>query len=342
MRAKIVITGLAVTVTAGAVTVVAVRPSDEPPPARPATSTVEIRELTRTEVLSGTLTYRDPRELSSPKGGTLTWLPSVGQDIAPGSVLLSVDTQPVVLLDGTVPAWRDLAPGVSDGPDVAQLESSLAALGYDVGTADARWTSRTTKAVKRFQEETGAAEDGVLALGEVVFTKGSVHIAEVKGHVGGKNTPGVPVLAVQSTDRVVTLELDPAKRDLLGQGAQVGVTLPSGKVVPGRIATVSTALTPNAQGKSVHAVTVTLDDPATVTAPALAPVTVRHTATVAAGVLSVPLSAILGVPGGGYAVDVVAGDGAVTRVPVELGAWGDGHVQVSGAIAAGTRVEVPA
>ena len=57
--------------------------------------------------------------------------------------------------------------------------------------------------------------------------------------------------------------------------------------------------------------------------------------------LTVPVAALVALPGGGYGVQVVTG--AATRyVPVQLGMFGGGRVQVTGnGIAAGTRVGVP-
>jgi peptidoglycan hydrolase-like protein with peptidoglycan-binding domain len=310
----------------------------------PATATAKVGDLTRTETLNGVVAYQDLRGLSSPRSGIITWLPPVGQDVAPGQVLMSVDAQPVVLLDGPMPAWRELRSGVPDGPDVQQLESSLLALGYggkDADYPDAHWDRETTEAVIAFQKKVGAAADGVLSLGEVVFTAGAVHIAKLDGHVGGLSSPDTSVLTVQSTERLVTLEVDPVKRDLVPQGAPVNVQLPSGETITGKIASVSTTLVQNADGKPVYAVSVTLDDPSQVADIALAPVTVHYVATVATQVLAVPVSAIIGVPGGGYAVNAMAANGGTKRVSVELGAWGDGYVQVTGDITAGTKVEVP-
>ena len=61
-------------------------------------------------------------------------------------------------------------------------------------------------------------------------------------------------------------------------------------------------------------------------------------------VLAVPVDALLARAGGGYAVEVVAGDGTHHLVRVSLGLFDDaaGMVQVSGpGLAAGQRVVVP-
>jgi peptidoglycan hydrolase-like protein with peptidoglycan-binding domain len=228
--------------------------------------------------------------------------------------------------------------------DIAQLEAALLALGYGKqgsGYPDAHWDATTTDAVKQFQEKLGASTDGVLSLGEVVFTAGDVHVAKLNTHVGAQATPNGPVMTVSATARVVTLDLDPLDRDLIAPGAPVQVELPSGAKASGKVTAVGTSLEMSAEDKQVYKVQVALDDPAQAGDLALAPVTVRYAVTVAAQVLSVPVSAILGTPGGGYAVDVRTPEGEHRRVPVQLGAWGDGYVQVTGELAAGDTVEVP-
>jgi hypothetical protein len=76
-----------------------------------------------------------------------------------------------------------------------------------------------------------------------------------------------------------------------------------------------------------------------------APVSVNIVTARARDVLAVPVSALVALAGGGYAVEVVAGSGShATRqlVPVRTGLFSDTLVQVSGAaITAGLEVEVP-
>jgi multidrug efflux pump subunit AcrA (membrane-fusion protein) len=309
------------------------------------TASATVRDLTRTDTLNGVVAYQDMRDLSSAQSGIVTRLPAVGEDLAAGAVLMAINEQPVVLLDGAVPAYRDMKSGVPDGNDVQQLETSLLALGFGAtgpGYPDAHWDARTTEAVNAFQAKVGATQDGVLSLGEIVFTAGKVHIAKLNAHVGGLTTPELTVMTVQSTDRIVMVDVDPLNRDLIIAGTPVRVELPSGDKVSGKIDSVSTTLEMNAENKSVYKVKITLDDPAKVAGLALAPVTVHYVTTVAKQVLSVPVAAVIGVPGGGYAVDAVNPDGTAKRTPVKLGAWGDGYVQVTnGDLPSGATVEVP-
>ena len=100
-------------------------------PAGDTTAMVERRTLTESSTVDGTLGYGAALELYDRLSGTFTWLPPVGATIARGGTLFRLDNLPVVLMYGTVPAYRALRKDVSDGPDVAQLNRNLIDLGYD-------------------------------------------------------------------------------------------------------------------------------------------------------------------------------------------------------------------
>jgi len=310
-----------------------------------ATAEAAVRDLTLTQTLNGVVAYQGLRSLSPGRSGVITQLPAVDEQFGSGEVLMRIDDRPVVLLAGKVPAWRDLRPGMSDGADVKELEAALLALGYGTkadGYPDDHWDSRTTGAVEEFQEKTGAVVDGVVSLGDVVFAPGPIRVAKLDAHPGGPAAPGTSVMKVSDTVRVVMLDLDPLDRNLMKQGAPLEVEFPSGDKVAATVQSISTTLEMNADNKGVYKVTASLKKPSADKDLVLAPVTVHYTTVVAEDVLSVPATAIVGVPGGGYAVDVVPGkNGGSKRVPVKLGAWGDGFVAITGSVPVGSQVEVP-
>ena len=87
--------------------------------------------------------------------------------------------------------------------------------------------------------------------------------------------------------------------------------------------------------------TVRLTQPAATRHLDQAPVGVNIVSAQARGVLAVPVSALVALAGGGYAVDVVQGS-AVHLVAVQTGLFSQTLVQVSGAgLSAGLRVQVP-
>jgi hypothetical protein len=70
-------------------------------------------------------------------------------------------------------------------------------------------------------------------------------------------------------------------------------------------------------------------------------VDVELTGRQAVDVLAVPVTALVALSEGGYAVEVPQDDGTTRLVPVEAGMYADGYVEVSGAgISEGTEVVV--
>lgn len=157
-------------------------------------TTVQRRDLVATDTESGTLTYSSPQTVFNRRSGTITWLPKVGQLVKPGQTLYQVDGQPVILLSGTTPAYRDLTSGVSDGPDVLELNQDLVAMGFDPGheiTVDNSWQSGTTDAVERWQASVGESQTGTISLGQVVFLPGAQRITSVNTVLGSTGGAGV-------------------------------------------------------------------------------------------------------------------------------------------------------
>jgi hypothetical protein len=155
-------------------------------------TTVQRRNLVATDTESGTLSYNNPQTVYDRLSGTITWLPTVGQVIKPGGTLFKVDGQPVVLMDGSTPAYRDLTPSVTPGADVLQLNRNLVRLGFNAGgiTVDDVWQAGTTYGVDLLQESLGETETGTLPLGKVVFLPGNQLVSTVDATVGGTGGGG--------------------------------------------------------------------------------------------------------------------------------------------------------
>src|SRR3954463_4388767 len=169
-----------------------------------ATATVERTDLVDRATVAGTLGYADPGTLVGAATGTLTALRDPGSVITRGHSLYSVDDEPAAFLFyGTLPAWRDYSPGMTDGDDVRQLERNLRALGYDPGDVDRDWTWETTDAVEQFQRDRGLDDTGKLARGSGGVRDGPIRIGEAKAAVGDQVAPGKPLGEVSSEERVV-------------------------------------------------------------------------------------------------------------------------------------------
>ena len=149
-------------------------------------TTVQRRDLVQTDTESGTLSYANPQTVYNRLTGTITWLPAVGQVIKPGQALYRVSGAPVILMDGSTPAYRDLSPSDSDGQDILQLNRNLVKLGFnpDGIVIDDVWQSATTAGVDLFQESLGETETGSLTLGQIVFLPGSQLVSTVDATVG--------------------------------------------------------------------------------------------------------------------------------------------------------------
>lgn len=157
------------------------------------TATVERRYLVATDSEPGTLGYADSRSVVNRLSGTVTSLPAPGAVIRPGGRLYGVDGHPVVLLDGSVPVYRELAAGISSGADIRELESNLVRLGFDPYRAiavDDIFDSATTAAVERWQSHEGFPQTGVVELGRVIFLPGARRVGTINATLGSSATQG--------------------------------------------------------------------------------------------------------------------------------------------------------
>ena len=314
------------------------------------TAEIERRTLQVTSDLDGTLGYEGDTTIDALLPGTLTWLPSEGTVITRGKRLYEVDGKTdAVLMIGVRPAWRTLGPGVSDGADVRQLEQNLRKLGYGRKLeVDSHWTDRTTAAVKRWQRHVGLEADGVIDLGEVVFEPTTFRVTEQAAALGSRVGGGAPVLKGTTTKQVVTVSLEADHQDLIRKGDAVTVELPDGSTAPGHVSDVGRVAHAGERGNipgetspATIDVTVTLDDPSAAGSLDQAPVTVKVVTSAHENVLAVPVSALVALLEGGYAVELVEGNGSHRYVPVELGMFADGWVEVTGdGLQAGQKVVV--
>jgi peptidoglycan hydrolase-like protein with peptidoglycan-binding domain len=286
---------------------------------------------------------------------TFTSLPTLGAIIRRGQSLFAVSDQPAFLMYGPVGAWRAFERGMSPGRDVAELNANLQALGYGSGTGlegDA-FTSATASAIDAFQAAHGLSQTGDLLLGSVVFEPGAVRVTAVTPTVGATVAPG-PVLSVTSTKREVVIDLDAAQQTEVKVGDPVTITLPDNSTTPGRITFVGTvATTPSSSnqggGDSGNSsptieVDVTPTDPAATGKLDQAPVTVSITTSSVKNAVYVPVSALLALASGGYAVEEIGAGGVHRLVGVQVGLFDDqsGDVQISGSgVEPGQRVVIP-
>jgi hypothetical protein len=311
------------------------------------TAPVQKGKLSAAVSQDGTLTYRarpdgSPFSAINHARGTYTELPAAGDEVDCGGVLYRVDANPVLLLCGTVPAYRALHVGDA-GQDVRQLNRNLHVRG-----AGGAFTSKTETALKALQRRKGARVTGALALGDAVFLPEAVRIAKVTGQLGGFALPGAQALNATSDTLHVQVNLDPSEQGQVKRGDRAQITLPGNTTVTGKVDGFGrVAEAPAGQGASAADATIStyisLDDPDKARGLDKAPVGVDITTAGVASALSVPVTALVGRSGGGFAVEVARGGGRRELVAVTVGLFdtADGRVQVEGDLREGDPVAVP-
>jgi peptidoglycan hydrolase-like protein with peptidoglycan-binding domain len=305
----------------------------------PATTQVTRATLTQTQQVAGTLGYGARTTVTAGGSGTITWLPKPGARISRGKAVYRSDNRPVIVFYGNLPPYRVLESG-DTGPDVKLVEENLAALGYTGITVNRQYSYATAIAVRRWQKDNGLVQTGVFDPASVIVAPSPIRVASLPAHLG--DPANGPVLTYTGTARIVTVALDVGLQGLVKKGVRTTVTLPDAKVVKGRVATVGTVATAGNQGTTATiTVTITVGNQRKLGPLDQAPVTVALVSASVRAALTVPVAALLVLPGGRYGVEVVTGD-TTHKVPVQLGTFGDGRVQVNGeGIDVGAVVGVP-
>lgn len=315
------------------------------------TATVARTDVAARDLEAGTIGYAGDWWLPSPgPGGVLTWAPAPAARITRGQVLYEIEGHPTRLLYGDRPVWRDFTPGMTDGPDVRQLEDNLVALGVGTGlTVDDHFSTATAAAIRRWQATLGLPRTGQLLLGDALFTPGAARIAQVEVALGSRVGMGQTVLRATSTTRVMSVNLPTLMQARVTIGAKVSVTAPVGPPQPGTVTVVGrVAQVPENTGQgppqqATIAITITLDNPTAAAGFDQAPVQVAITTSEHKGVLAVPVAALVATTDGRYQV-IVDEAGTHRRVTVQPGIFDEvtNLVEVDGAgLDAGQQIEVP-
>ncbi len=249
-------------------------------------------------------------------------------------------------------AGVSVAVGGDSGPDVTELNANLVDLGYatraQLDPSSDHFSSETASALEKLQSKLGEDQTGSLDLGQAVFLPELVRIATVTGELGGSAQPGAQVLYATSDTLEVQLALDPSQQGEVKKGDPAQITLPGNEAVTGkvdrlgRVVQVSAGQNTTAGDTTIPAY-ISLDDPERARGLDKAPVQVEITTKGVESALSVPVTAIVGKSGGGFAVEVVRPGGRRELVAVKLGLFdtAGGRVQVEGDLRQGEQVVVP-
>jgi peptidoglycan hydrolase-like protein with peptidoglycan-binding domain len=150
---------------------------------------------------------------------------AAGQTISNGEQLAEIDGEPLFALVGRVPAWRDITPGES-GPDVAELQKALAALGYyQGGDTPGFFGTATQDAVSLYYEHFGytSPATGGVPMTDVIFLPSlPAKVIAVNGAKGQQ--PGQPFLELAARGSLaLTGELPPAYAAQVKPGLKVKI-----------------------------------------------------------------------------------------------------------------------
>jgi len=308
---------------------------------------VERRTLSSRTQLKGTLRFAGSYGVVAGASGSITALPAAGTVVRRGQVLYRLAGRPVVLLYGGTPAYRTLRGGLS-GRDVRQLNANLVALGYAAAVVldptSGYFGGATKAAVKRMQAALGVKATGRLELGRAVFLPEPLRIAKAVAALATMAQPGAIVMQATSTRRHVAVALNATQQESVAVGDRVEITLPSGRVTRGVVKSKGRVATEaRGSGSSTVPMRIALRNPKGVGSLDRASVQVAITTARVKRALVAPVTALVALAGGGYAVETVDARGVRRLVRVKLGLFDDaeGVVQVKGALKPGQRIVVP-
>ena len=319
-----------------------------------ATDTITKGDLQGQTSVTGTLRYSDSRKFKSGFEGVLIQVPASGTVLTQGDVLYRTGTETAYLMRGSLPAWRSFEAGMEDGEDIRQLETALRDLGYFDYEPDDHFSWATTSAIMKWQKELDLPQTGTIPLGRMVFTSGDLRVGTVTARLGDRVAADTELYDVTSTTQVVDANIKLSDQKLAVVGTAVTIKLPDASTTTGSITSVGTPTEKSSGSGSgsgsgssdskerVIPIAVTLTDASATANFQEVSVTVNLPSEKREGVLSVPIGALLALSPDQYGVEIVESDGTTRKVPVTIGMFAGGRVEISGeSVSEGQRVVVP-
>ena len=201
---------------------------------------------------------------------------------------------------------------------------------------DEEFDEATEDAVTLWEDSLGLEGDGEVAEQQVVFVLGNLLVDTV-------------VMTLSSPARVVSTTA-PIDDDTFALGASIDVEFPDGTIEPGTVVAVGNVAAAGAAPGDTPTVAIDIhvgQIPPSVDSFVSIPVTLRVVDDSVPDAYVVPVSALVALAEGGYALEVVSGQdatGASTTqlISVETGLFADGFVVVTGPdVTAGLEIVVP-
>jgi peptidoglycan hydrolase-like protein with peptidoglycan-binding domain len=201
-------------------------PSVTKDPVQLSTAKVQQLDLVTYDETTATLGFTTSATVSSPVAGTVTSIVAGGDTIDAGTIVATIDGNPVVAMIGDIPGYRDLSTSSSDGADIRQLEANLVQLGFDTDhkiVIDEEFDSATKAAVTAWEDSLGLDGDGRIVAGELVFIPGRLLVDTVSATVGGSVESGAALVVGREAERkyLVTAASGATVDRFAAAGAQV-------------------------------------------------------------------------------------------------------------------------
>lgn len=290
--------------------------------------------------------HHDTDHVVSQRTGNVSALALVGTAVEAGTELVAVNTNATyALIADDVHNSRTLTADSADGNDIRALEENLVAMGYDTGgdiTVDRTWDEGTTEAVKRWQAALGLEQTGSTSPELFQFVEPDSVVTRHVVDVGDEVSGDAVVIEVGRNQRRIDASISVADQDLVAIGTPVEISVDGGAGSSGVITEIATTAVADETGDSSIALRIEADDPAAFGDLVEAPVRVTIVSKRTEAVLAVPSAALVGLVGGGHAVEIIDQDGSKQLYAVELGEAADGWIEITaGSIAEGQMVVLP-
>ena len=318
------------------------------------TATATTRTLTESVTVDGVVGYGTSRALPIASQGLVTEAPESGDVLEPGDTAVRIGDSPVTLIEGDMPLHRNLEvsePGAVDeagnavkdpqGIDVEQVQQFLIDHGFD-GVADNQYGAdtrlsevdgiygpATRDAVKEWQRSVGLAPTGIIDRTQMIAIAGPVRVESV-------SAVGVSFTSLVVSDVEVTLEatVQPAERSAFAVGRLVDVIIAGTTQLQAKVTETTRVTQPDGSvGYRVEA------EPVTPLPDGVESVELQSIEPIVENAITVPVTALIALEGGGWAVETVV-DSTIVLKTVQLGVVVDAVAEVTG-IEDGTVVVVP-
>ncbi len=303
-----------------------------------ATVAVSTADLVEEVEWEGTLGYTGQTAVNR-VSGTVTAVVEPGTLLERGDAIVEVDARPQVVFYGEVPFYRSMEQDI-EGPDVFELESNLAVLGFDPDatvTIDTTFTYNTELMVQRWQEALGVEATGIVEASDAIMLAGPVVTLDVPAV--GASASGLLVTLAPQSELVVTVAVAVSDSDEWAVDDSVTVVLADESERDGFVRSIGTELTTDQNGSTID---VSVELSGDTMGLLEGPVTVRTIGEEVLGAIVVPTRALVALSEGGFAVEVANDNGTARLVGIEIGAFDDGLVELTvGDVRPGDLVVVP-